>query len=394
MINLPWHTGSWGTPELGISEAIGSIFNKPTTYQGGSNLIGAQPQAPVSVIPAGGGGGGIPTQVQPSGTMPVSQFPQTPQQQTQPSGGSMGNDYVAQWQALGRSGTPPVGWHGESGGGGGGGVDYNDLIQEIYSNVDEMIGSTQAAYGAQQKSLETGKTSQLSELETENQERMAEYAGQRTEAQQTAKEEQATARRTLAEMLMGIQSRYGGTTGTGQAYSEILGRGYFNYLGKVSGALNKTLTNVSNAVSTWKNRVLSEQNKLEASYQDNLAQLQTNLNSDLIKLKSYRTETKIQVLQQYQQQAAQLESQRNQYLQNLALKNLEGRQKMEQLRAEVIYKYLYSSPGKYTGGSTGGSTGTTQTTQRTTGSGIIRLPDSREIGPDDPNYEYWQTIYG
>lgn len=39
------HTGSWGTPDFGITEKLGSLFKKPTTYQGGSNLVGAMPQA-------------------------------------------------------------------------------------------------------------------------------------------------------------------------------------------------------------------------------------------------------------------------------------------------------------------------------------------------------------
>lgn len=44
------HTGSWGTKEYGVTEFIGSLFGRPQTYQGGSNIVGAQPQAPAPVI--------------------------------------------------------------------------------------------------------------------------------------------------------------------------------------------------------------------------------------------------------------------------------------------------------------------------------------------------------
>lgn len=35
------HTGSWGTPELGLSEMLGDLMGKPRTSQGGSNVLGA-----------------------------------------------------------------------------------------------------------------------------------------------------------------------------------------------------------------------------------------------------------------------------------------------------------------------------------------------------------------
>ncbi len=38
------HSGSWlGLPDFGLTEAIGRLLGQQTTYQGGSNLIGAQP---------------------------------------------------------------------------------------------------------------------------------------------------------------------------------------------------------------------------------------------------------------------------------------------------------------------------------------------------------------
>lgn len=73
------HTGSWGTPDFGFTEAIGSLFGVKPTAQGGSNIIpnggllnpspavlGASttkapapaPKTTTNKIPTGGGGGG------------------------------------------------------------------------------------------------------------------------------------------------------------------------------------------------------------------------------------------------------------------------------------------------------------------------------------------------
>lgn len=39
------HQGSWlGLPDFGLTEAVGGLFNRPQTYQGGSNIVGSQPQ--------------------------------------------------------------------------------------------------------------------------------------------------------------------------------------------------------------------------------------------------------------------------------------------------------------------------------------------------------------
>lgn len=57
-------TGSWGTPELGITEAIGGLFGSGRTSEGGSDIIPNKPKAgtPVNTkpvnAPGGGGAGG------------------------------------------------------------------------------------------------------------------------------------------------------------------------------------------------------------------------------------------------------------------------------------------------------------------------------------------------
>jgi len=59
------HPGSWfGLPDFGVTEAVGGLFNKPTTAQGGSNLFGPTSRAQV-----------------PGATGPIGQGTPTPYQQ-------------------------------------------------------------------------------------------------------------------------------------------------------------------------------------------------------------------------------------------------------------------------------------------------------------------------
>ena len=314
----------------------------------------------------------------------------TTQSQSQPQQSS-GNDYQSQWNAAGNTGQVPAGWHGESGGSSYSGPDYNALIAQVQSDIDQEEADTQAAYQTQMTAQGANKTAQLSDLEATNQSRLGEYATQNTQAQQDKKSSYAEARRLASEQLQGIQSKFGGTTGTGAFYSEILGSSLYNYLGKVNQSADRTFTSISKATNDWKNQVVSESNKIEANYQDNMAQLQTSLNSDLTKLRNAKTQVKIDTLNSYRDQMAQAESQRNQYMQQLALQKLQGDQALEQLKAQQVYKYLYSKPGTYKGVSgTDTSTGTTQAA----GNNIIQLPDGSSIDESDPNYEYWKQMYG
>lgn len=73
------HTGSWGLPDFGLTEAIGKVLGSGTTSQGGSDIIPNKPAAvsPTNTKPSTGGG-----------TTPP------------PSGGSSGGGGYTQEQAL------------------------------------------------------------------------------------------------------------------------------------------------------------------------------------------------------------------------------------------------------------------------------------------------------
>lgn len=73
------HSGSWfGLPDFGVTEKLGSIFNIPTTSQGGSNLIGSNPSAQVL--------GQSTSSYNPVSYLPTSTW-SSPARTTAPSGG-------------------------------------------------------------------------------------------------------------------------------------------------------------------------------------------------------------------------------------------------------------------------------------------------------------------
>lgn len=104
------HTGSWGTPELKISERLSDFFGQGRTSQGGSNMYGDQSQT--KLVPSGIVNGN--TQFVPSGTSGAY---------------GIGSGYKAPASSNPTGGSP-------AGGGGGGGSPPN--AQTTYINGKKL----------------------------------------------------------------------------------------------------------------------------------------------------------------------------------------------------------------------------------------------------------------
>ena len=122
---------------------------------------------------------------------------------------------------------------------------YGDAFRQAFEAVNQMQGAIQSGYQAELSGAELGTQQRKAELQAEQAMRLADFARQRAEAQgqvglanqraetQTREGQADTraqtesvieqARRQAAELMQGIQARYGGTTGTGRFTSEILG---------------------------------------------------------------------------------------------------------------------------------------------------------------------------
>lgn len=109
------HPGSWlGLPDFGITEAVGGLLNRPTTSQGGSNLIGSAPvqnsSASTGSVQGASTSGGFTGPVLPAGyqfpsnnTTSTYSAPQTQTMGAQTSGGdagSSGPDYSGYYSQL------------------------------------------------------------------------------------------------------------------------------------------------------------------------------------------------------------------------------------------------------------------------------------------------------
>ena len=258
---LGTHQGSWGLPELGITEKAQQVVSpsSPLTYQGGSNLFGSYP---------------TPTSAQTLGTQ---------------SGGT----------------TPPPSSGGTSGGSGGtgttGGTSGGDPLQSLYSEIDNIYNTTMSYLGGQEQAVRGALPG--AEAEVTGQYEASKKGigtekgiGERTltEAGTTAgqiKENALTAgRRLYNELSMGGQQRFGGASSAGQAFGELTGREFQRGQATTQQAYQNAMTKVTDLKANLQDRFDSAMFNLETQKNNALNQIRTVFQEKLSQIDALKAE--------------------------------------------------------------------------------------------------------
>lgn len=182
------------------------------------------------------------------------------------SGGG-GSSYNQQWSALGRAGTPPVGWHGEGNSNSptmpnidqaaidaqyNPQMDYlNSAEQNVRTDQPNVLAAAQGNYDVNKAQLDTGNTTAMNQF------------GQQTD-QATQRNLDATdaSQRLYQDLNRGYQQRFGGASSAGQAASEIANVEQQRQSGMLARGYADT------------QRTIEQQRQgVQASYQNNLLQL-------------------------------------------------------------------------------------------------------------------------
>ena len=319
------HTGSWGLPEFALGEAIaGDIV--PTDYTGPGNpeaykkinnpsstTTTTTKKTPTTTNTGGGGG---------SSGIDLS----NPVKRTEYAN-SLGYDSWDQYINANQQQAPQQPSFEDL---------YGDAFRQAFEAVNQMQGAIQSGYQAELSGAELGTQQRKAELQAEQAMRLADFARQRAEAQgqvgmANQKAEAQTesvieqARRQAAELMQGIQARYGGTTGTGRFTSEILGSqatrniaqnqaALRQYKAQMDSELQNTMSKIGLAENELKTKVTSLINQEDQNLQQAKIQLRANLDKSLAEISQQRSmlETekankRYEILNDYQNRLDQVE---------------------------------------------------------------------------------------
>jgi len=271
-----------------------------------------------------------------------------------------------------RPSTPsprPQGTQSSGGGGGGGGAPLESTPQQPQIDFDALIAPGLAALDSAETAAGSANTAGIGEAESARQSGIARTnasIGEQTgvlERGKTAQNQQASsamdeARRQFSEIQQGLQSRYGGTTGTGAFAGEIAGRETLRGIGNIRTGLSNAMLELDTKLQQVKEVGRIALEDVESQYKDTVGKLKANLDSQLAQIRGergqlqmFKAQRAIEAIQNYQSQVRDIEARNTAFKQQLFLNQQTAEQKLSDAlnrakgTAESFKLYNLSSGG-------------------------------------------------
>lgn len=186
-------------------------------------------------------------------------------------------------------------------------IDFDAMIAPALAALDEAAGAAQTGYQADLSDIEaqrSGGIGRQQQFLTGEEGK----AGVQKEYQTTTGEQNVNEQRSaLAEVLQGLQSRFGGTTGTGKFAGEIAGRGAMKNIGSIRQGVTQAISTIDQKLGDVRETVRfaiedieNSTNALKVRAKANLEQNLSNIRGQKGELQGKKAELAYQAMQKYQ----------------------------------------------------------------------------------------------
>ena len=205
--------------------------------------------------------------------------------------------------------------------------EYDAAIQQGISALDQYANTLQPEYDTAVSEFTNQAGQQKTQARSEEGRRLNALGENRMESTQQGESAISAARRQAAQLMQGLQSMYGGTTGTGAFKSEILGsqamqnisgnqQAMQTTLGKIAQAENDVRGQTTNILKQIDDSLTTQKEKARNGLQQALSQIA----SQKAELASSKAQMRIQALQNYQNLVADINARNTQFKQQLYAK--------------------------------------------------------------------------
>lgn len=256
------------------------------------------------------------------------------------SGGSSGSSSVGGSFPI-DAGAPPLEQAPDQGG-----DNFDAIIQPALQSLSAYEATLQPQYESGVQEAEQKYGDIVSGLQGEQTNRLNEFGQQRTRETGRGESAIAEARRQAAELMQGIQARYGGSTGTGAFTSEILGGQATANIAKNRAALQDTISQISNAENALKTEISNKVNaanlELEStrnSLRDQLRQSLADINSKRNELESNKAQMRLEAAQNYRNLLADINARNTSFMQNMYLNAQKAQAQLDEIKSRTQSQY-------------------------------------------------------
>ena len=322
-----WSVGGYALPDFGITEKIQQYVNPGSalTPSGGSNLYGPNPTTQNNYV--------APATVPPGATPP----PDTKTSGTTTKTGSVLGTSTNLGNNLEPTPTQPQ-------------VNWDEIYKPAFDAMDQAAQSTQSSYSAGLNEATTGTEQRKAELAAEEANRMQNFGNQRSTETKRTEGAVAEARRMASQLLQGLQSQYGGSTGTGAFRGEQLGAAASSNIAGNREALQTAMTGIAQSETALKNKVMELQKKEDDQLEQTKLNLRASLDSELNKIAQTKGQLSVdkgrqryEALNQYQQAVRDVEARNTAFRQGLYVTAQAHQQALNKMKADpqaVFQAYL------------------------------------------------------
>jgi hypothetical protein len=221
-------------------------------------------------------------------------------------------------------------------------IDFDALIAPALAGLDAAIGPLQQSNAADIQGIESNRQTQAA---TTNQQ-----LGAQTNTINTAKETQRgyersaadEARRQYSEVQQGIQSRYGGTTGTGAFATELAGGQAIRSIANVHEAAGKAIAGLDDKLVQVQEIGRIALQDIENQARDQTAKAKSNLELALADIRNqkgqllaHKAEMAANAMQHYQDTVNQVNANNTAFKQQLFMQQQAAQQQLEAARSRA-----------------------------------------------------------
>lgn len=225
-------------------------------------------------------------------------------------------------------------------------INWDEIYAPAFQALDQAERAYQSSYGADVASTEADTASRKAQLASEEKARLENYGQQRQGETKRTEGAVAEARRMASQLLQGLQSQYGGSTGTGAFRGEQIGSAATQNIAGNREALQTALAGISASENALKDKVLTLQNEEDRNLQTAKLQLKAQLDKALADISGQRGKLNVDkgaqradALNQYRQLLAEVEARNTQFKQQLYTQAQQQAQKLSQLKMSAQDKY-------------------------------------------------------
>jgi hypothetical protein len=216
-------------------------------------------------------------------------------------------------------------------------VDYNSMIQPALDALNGVANSAQSSYDANVSNINTNQSTQQGILNQNLTTQQGDVNAAKNTQKSLTQNAVQQAKQAYSEIAQGLQSRFGGSTGTGAFANEIAGR-------QTTTNMAAFQTNLANAMqqldTTWTQVQQNHDNNMKSlndQTQSAIAQAKSTLDSNMANigtqrgaLQSQKAEMINNAIQNYQQTVSAVNTAQTQFAQTLAANLASAGQSVQQ----------------------------------------------------------------